>query len=71
MPRHGNGRDFVWHALRHTFATQSLSKRMRIAFLSGILEHTKISTTQKCAHIMTSDLHDAMQAVAQKVAHKW
>jgi len=30
-----------------------------------ILGHSKISTTEKYAHVLPSDLHDAMQAVAQ------
>ena len=56
--------DFVWHDLRHTFATRTLSKGMRIEYLSKILGHSKISTTEKYAHVLPSDLHDAMQAVA-------
>ena len=56
--------DFVWHDLRHTFATRMLSKGMRIEYLSKILGHSKISTTEKYAHVLPSDLHDAMQAVA-------
>jgi site-specific recombinase XerD len=56
--------DFVWHDLRHTFATRALSKGMRIEYLSKILGHSKISTTEKYAHVMPSDLHDAMQAVS-------
>ena len=56
--------DFVWHDLRHTFATRMLFKGMRIEYLSKILGHSKISTTEKYAHVLPSDLHDAMQAVA-------
>ena len=56
--------DSVWHDLRHTFATRTLSKGMRIEYLSKILGHSKISTTEKYAHVLPSDLHDAMQAVA-------
>ena len=56
--------DFVWHDLRHTFTTRMLSKIMRIEYLSKILGHSKISTTEKYAHVLPSDLHDAMQAVA-------
>ena len=63
--------DFVWHDLRHTFATRTLSKGMRIEYLSKILGHSKISTTERYAHVMPSDLHDAMQAVYYKVSHTW
>ena len=36
-----------------------------------ILGHSKISTTEKYAHVLPSDLHDAMQAVALQLEHRW
>ena len=43
---------------------------MRTQYLSKILGHSKISTTEKYAHVLPSNLHDAMQAVSLEVEHR-
>jgi len=37
---------------------------MLSGYLTEILGQTRVSTTAKYAHVLPSDLHDAMQAVA-------
>ena len=61
MSRQGKAADFsgiLPHSLPGFF------KGMRIEYLSKILGHSKISTTEKYAHVLPSDLHDAMQNLA-------
>ena len=61
--------DFVWHDLRHTFATHALAKGLRIEYVSEILGHSDISITQKYAHILPSELHDAVRGLTQGLTH--
>tara|TARA_R110002049_G_scaffold23545_10_gene83676 strand:+ start:57611 stop:58687 length:1077 start_codon:yes stop_codon:yes gene_type:complete len=52
--------NFRFHDLRHTFATRMLRKTQNISLVSKLLGHTNIETTSRYAHVMTSDLRDAM-----------
>ncbi len=54
-------KNISFHTSRHTFATRSLKKGMRIEHLSKILSHHSILETQTYAKIMNSDLEQAMQ----------
>lgn len=58
--------DFVWHDLRHTFATHALADGLRIEYVSEILGHADISITQKYAHIIPSRLHDAVNELTHR-----
>jgi len=49
-----------FHTSRHTFATRALRKGMRIEYVSRLLGHTSIKTTQVYAKIVSQDLDDAM-----------
>ncbi len=49
-----------FHTSRHTFATRALRKGMRIEYVSKILGHSSIKTTQVYAKIVNQDLDDAM-----------
>jgi integrase/recombinase XerD len=49
-----------FHTSRHTFATRALKKGMRIEYVSRLLGHSSIKTTQVYAKIVNKDLDDAM-----------
>jgi len=49
-----------FHTSRHTFATLALKKGMRIEYLSKLLTHSDIKTTQVYAKIVSSELDKAM-----------
>jgi integrase len=49
-----------FHTSRHTFATRALRKGMRIEYVSKLLGHTAIKTTQVYAKIVNSELDKAM-----------
>lgn len=48
------------HMSRHTFATRALKKGMRIEYVSKLLGHASIKTTQVYATIVNEDLDTAM-----------
>lgn len=50
----------TFHIARHTFATIALKRGMRIEYVSKILDHTNIKTTQIYAKIVNSELDKAM-----------
>jgi len=52
--------NFRFHDLRHTFATRMLRKTQNISLVSKLLGHTNIETTSRYAHVLTSDLRDAL-----------
>ncbi|MDN3605859.1 site-specific integrase [Kaistella yonginensis] len=49
-----------FHLSRHTFATQALSRGMRIEYVSKLMDHSKISTTQIYAKVIDDDLDKAV-----------
>jgi site-specific recombinase XerD len=49
------------HMSRHTFATRALKKGMRIEYVSKLLGHASIKTTQIYATIVNEDLDNAME----------
>jgi len=50
-----------FHTARHTFATRALKKGMRIEYVSKLMGHSNIQTTQIYAKIITSELDKAME----------
>lgn len=50
-----------FHVSRHSFATKALRKGVRLEYVSKLLGHTNIKTTQIYAKIVNSDLDNAMQ----------
>ncbi len=50
-----------FHTSRHTFATRALRKGMRIEYVSKLLGHASIKTTQIYATIVNGDLDTAME----------
>lgn len=57
----GVEKNISFHTSRHTFATRSLRKGMRIEHLSKILSHSSIVQTQVYGKIVNSDLERAME----------
>lgn len=49
-----------FHLSRHTFATHALNNGMRIEYVSKLMDHTKISTTQIYAKVMNEELDKAV-----------
>ena len=56
----GLGKDISFHSSRHTWATRALRKGMRIEYVSKLLGHSSIKTTQIYAKIVNSELDKAM-----------
>lgn len=56
--------DFRFHDLRHTFATRMLRKTQNISLVSKMLGHTNIETTSRYAHVLTSDMRNALDEFA-------
>ena len=53
--------NFRFHDFRHTFATRMLRKTQNISLVSKLLGHKDISTTMRYAHVLTSDMADALE----------
>ena len=49
------------HTSRHTWATRALKKGMRIEYVSKLMGHASIRTTQVYAKIVNEDLDKAME----------
>jgi integrase/recombinase XerD len=50
-----------FHTSRHTWATRALRKGMRIEYVSKLMGHSSIRTTQVYAKIINADLDEAMK----------
>ena len=50
----------TFHTARHTFATRALKKGMRIEYVSKLMAHSDIKTTQIYAKIVNEELDKAM-----------
>jgi integrase/recombinase XerD len=53
-------KEIHFHTSRHTFATRALRKGMRIEYVSKLLGHSSIKTTQIYAKIVNEELDKAM-----------
>lgn len=58
-----------FHDLRHTAATRILRATGNLKIAQQLLNHARISTTAKYAHVLESELLAAMDAVAAPPAH--
>ncbi len=56
----GLGKHISFHSSRHTWATRALRKGMRIEYVSRLMGHASIRTTQIYAKIVNEDLDRAM-----------
>ncbi|WP_262602205.1 tyrosine-type recombinase/integrase [Faecalibacter macacae] len=50
-----------FHLSRHTFATQTIANGMRIKYVSKLLDHSDIGTTQIYAKIVNDELDKAVE----------
>jgi len=60
--------DFRFHDLRHTFATRLLRQTGNLKLVSRLLGHSTVETTTRYAHVLDTDLADALDkfSVAMK-----
>lgn len=54
-------REFGWHALRHTFASQLVSKNVSLHTVQKLMGHSTITMTEHYAHLAPSSLQDAVK----------
>jgi integrase len=54
--------DFRFHDLRHTFATRLLRQTGNLKLVSRLLGHTQIETTMRYAHLLQSDMEQALES---------
>ena len=54
-----------FHLSRHTFATQALTNGMRIEYVSKLMDHSDIGTTQIYAKIINDELDKAVEQYIQ------
>jgi integrase len=55
-----------FHNFRHTWATRALKKGMRIEYVSKLMGHSSIRTTQVYAKIVNADLDNTMKVFEDK-----
>ncbi|MGD0711222.1 MAG: site-specific integrase [Bacteroidales bacterium] len=60
------GKHIHFHTSRHTWATRALKKGMRIEYVSKLMGHSSIRTTQVYAKIVNADLDKAMEVFDEK-----
>lgn len=56
-----------WHKLRHTFATQLVSRGVSLRAIQALLGHSTIQMTEKYAHLVPSLLNEAITILTQPV----
>jgi hypothetical protein len=66
--RRGGLHDLRLHDLRHTTATRVLRKTGNLVAAQKALGQRRISTTQRCAHMLAEDVRAALDAAAPVVA---
>jgi integrase len=55
--------DFIFHGLRHTFATRLVQSGVDLYKISKLLEHKDIQTTQRYAHHCPDSLRDGVEVL--------
>lgn len=58
--------DYRWHDNRHTFATELLRTTGNLKLVQRGLNHAKIETTAKYAHVMDDELRAGMEAADKR-----
>ena len=62
-----NVTNFKFHDLRHTTATRLLRKTGNLRIAQKALNHRNIATTARYAHVLDTEVADALQSIAAKV----
>lgn len=55
--------DCCFHSLRHTFASNAVSKNVNLFILKSLMGHTNISTTAIYAHTQLKDMQDSVKMI--------
>jgi integrase len=63
----GLNKKLHFHSLRHTFATWLVQGRVSIYEIQKLLGHSDISMTQIYSHLVSSELHDAVNRISVRV----
>lgn len=68
--RHGKAAsvpaDLRFHDLRHDFATKLLRETRNIKLVQKALDHSKIETTMRYAHVLDEEVFDGMEAASAR-----
>lgn len=62
--------DYRWHDNRHTFATNLLRTTQNLKLVKMALNHSKLETTDKYAHVLDEELRAGMEAAEQNRVKK-
>lgn len=60
-----NDDDFVFHCCRHTCATRMIEANVNTAVIKEWMGHRRIETTLRYAHVRTTNLDSALEAVGE------
>ena len=65
MRKRAGVKGFRFHDIRHDFATKLLRETSNLKLVSRALNHTDVKTTVRYAHVVDSDLSEALQSLSQ------
>jgi integrase len=65
MRKRAGVKGFHFHDVRHDFATKLLRETGNLKLVSRALNHTDVKTTARYAHVVDSDLSEALQRLSQ------
>jgi integrase len=64
MRKRAGGKGFRFHDVRHDFATKLLRETGNLKLVSRALNHADVKTTARYAHVVDSDLSEALQGLS-------
>ena len=60
-------KDFRGHDIRHSYATEMLSKGLSLGEIGHLLGHRSVSQTRRYAHLMESRSVDAVSKMSEEI----